>query len=185
MIKYDLIENTDSFSIRAKRYLYESYLFSKKLITEDNDKTLISKEEKEFYDIVKEKWNYGKNPKDTMDMESAYNKEGKYIGDLKTAKKLAEKYGIKQFELADPKDNVVSIGFNPDKKLWYGWSHRAIYGFGVGDIVKEGDCCAMSGFTEDYLKKHPEDNKSLPIGFEAKTLDDAKKMAIAFAESVS
>jgi hypothetical protein len=49
------------------------------------------------------------------------------------------------------------------------WSHRAIYGFAIGDTVKEGDCVA------DYL----------PIGFTAKTKADCKKMAIAFARSVS
>jgi len=48
-------------------------------------------------------------------------------------------------------------------------TYRAIYGFGIGDKVKEGDCCASE----------------LPIGFEAKTMKDAKKMAEAFSESVS
>ena len=39
----------------------------------------------------------------------------------------------------------------------------------IGDVVKKGDCIA--GY--------------LPIGFKAKTMADAKEMAIAFAESVS
>lgn len=42
----------------------------------------------------------------------------------------------------------------------------------------------MSGWTEDYLIAHPEDDISLPVGFTAKTIDDAKQMAMAFAESV-
>jgi len=86
---------------------------------------------------------------------------------------------------AKTNNKVCSIGFKPREQKWYGWSHRATYGFGIGDIVSEGDCCASSGWTEEYLEKHPEERLYLDVGFEAKTLDDAKKMAIAFAESVS
>jgi len=32
---------------------------------------------------------------------------------------------------------------------------------------------------------HPEADESVPVGFEAKTLDDAKRIAQAFAASVS
>ena len=64
------------------------------------------------------------------------------------------------------------------------WSHRAIFGFGIGDVVKMGDCCASPGFDEEYIAKHPEADQSLPVGFEAVTLEDAKRMAIAFADSV-
>jgi len=30
-------------------------------------------------------------------------------------------------------------GFNISEQKWYGWSHRAKYGFGVGSTVKKGD----------------------------------------------
>lgn len=112
-------------------------------------------------------------------------KDCSYIGAPKIAERLWKKYGIETFELADPSHKVCSIGFSPRDQRWYGWSHRAIYGFGIGAVVKEGDCAATSGFTDGYLKDHPEENKALPVGFEAKTLEDAKRMAIAFAESVS
>lgn len=86
-----------------------------------------------------------------------------------------------------PFDNckVASIGFSEKEQKWYGWSHRAIYGFGIGYIAKDGDSCTTSGWTDDYLKEHPERDLSVPVGFEVKTLEDAKKVAIAFAESVS
>jgi hypothetical protein len=30
-------------------------------------------------------------------------------------------------------DQVISgLGFNPTEQKWYGWSHRAIYGYGIG-----------------------------------------------------
>jgi hypothetical protein len=108
-----------------------------------------------------------------------------YIGTPREARKLWKKFGIEKFELADPTHKVVSIGFSPSQQKWYGWSHRAICCFGIGDTVKEGDCTNSSGFIESYLKEHPEEDKRLPIGFTAKTLEDAKRMAIAFAESVS
>jgi len=31
------------------------------------------------------------------------------------------------------------VGFSPKDKKWYGWSHRAIYGFKVGSKCKKGD----------------------------------------------
>ncbi len=110
---------------------------------------------------------------------------GDYVGsfDIMTMRLLVDR-GILP-EKSDSSHNVCSIGKSFKDGKWYGWSHRAIFGFQIGDIVKEGDCCATPGVTEEYLKEHPEENKSLPIGFEAKTEEDCKKMAIAFADSVS
>lgn len=98
----------------------------------------------------------------------------KYVILMKSKKesmhdRLKRKYGITEFYKTSPEHSVTSIGWSPKDQKWYGWSHRAIYGFGVGDIVKEGSVCA------EYL----------PVGFKAKNLKDAKKMATAFARSVS
>ena len=60
-----------------------------------------------------------------------------------------------------------SIGFSEKEQKWYGWSHRAIYGFGIGSKIKKGDC--------GYKGK----------AWTAKTLDDAKQMAKDFADAVS
>ncbi len=114
----------------------------------------------------------------------AYTPEGAYIGNLGRARSLCEKRGIAP-ELMSPGRKVCSIGFCADEQKWYGWSHRAIYGFGVGAVVAEGDCCASSGWTADYLAEHPDEDLSLPVGFKAENLDDAKRMAVAFSESVS
>lgn len=114
--------------------------------------------------------------------KAAYTPDGKYIGDPGTAYLLCKKKGIKPETL--PGHNVCSIGYNEAERKWYGWSHRAIFGFGVGAVAKEGDCVCSSGWTDEYIAEHPEDDLSLPVGFEAKTLADAKHMAIAFAESV-
>lgn len=137
------------------------------------------------YDIRKERISgdeAGGGP--SFEMSSAFTPSGDYIGNPKRAYRLCAKQGIKP-EKAQPDHNVCSIGFCEAEQKWYGWSHRAIYGFGIGDVVKEGDCCASSGWTEEYLAEHPEEDGSLPVGFQAKDLEGAKQMAIAFAESVS
>ena len=59
-----------------------------------------------------------------------------------------------------------SVGKSPNGK-WYGWSHRAMYGFGIGDKVKKGDCA--------YTNKE----------YTIKTDEQAKQTAINFADSVS
>lgn len=116
-------------------------------------------------------------------MKVALTPGGLYIGDTKTAYRLCNKLGI-QPELAKATDNVCSIGFSARSNRWFGWSHRAIFGFTIGDMVKEGDCCASSGSIPEYLVEHPEVDLSLPVGFVAKTMEDTKRMAIAFADSV-
>ena len=116
-------------------------------------------------------------------MKVALTPEGDYIGEPRFAYRLCKRRGIKP-EKADPTDNVCSIGFCEAEQKWYGWSHRALCGFGIGSIVKEGDCTASSGWTEEYLSLHPECDLSLPVGYTATTLAEAKRMAIAFADSV-
>ena len=120
----------------------------------------------------------------TVTMEVAYTPSGKYIGTPTIAALLCNKRGIAP-ETTTPEEKVCSIGFSARDQKWYGWSHRAIYGFIIGDVAAEGDCVCSSGWTDEYLAEHPEDDLSLPVGFEAKTLDDAKRIATAFAESVS
>jgi hypothetical protein len=76
-----------------------------------------------------------------------------------------DKHGIKKETI--PGNTVPSIGFSEKEQKWYGWSHRAIYGFGVGSKVKKGHA--------GYKGKE----------WTAKTLTDAKRMATDFAEAVS
>lgn len=60
----------------------------------------------------------------------------------------------------------TSWGWAPNGKC-YGWSHRAIHGFAIGDTVKPGDI-ASGGKT-----------------FVLKTKEDVEKQARAFADDVS
>ena len=101
-------------------------------------------------------------------MRAAFTPSGDYIGDPRDARYLVVKRGI-QPRKANPDHSVCSIGFCPLEQKWYGWSHRAIWGYGVGDVIEEGSCAS----------------EHLPVGFKAETLADAKKMAVAMAASVS
>ncbi len=107
-----------------------------------------------------------------------------YVGTPEDAYRFLQR-GITDIQKAHKSHKTCSIGYSPAETKWYGWSHRAMFGFTIGDVVKEGDCCASSGWTKEYLEEHPEEDRSLPVGFKAKSMVDAMKMAIAFAESVS
>ncbi len=77
-------------------------------------------------------------PRD-VETTAAYSSDGGYIGDEQTARRLIDEYGIAP-QRAKPSHSVCSIGFCEKDKKWYGWSHRAIYGFAPGSVVKRGDC---------------------------------------------
>lgn len=136
---------------------------------------ILSTEARNGMSYRREIWSMEGN--DAVEMDAVYNAAGVYVGDNETADFLAEK-GILP-EPKRPTSNVCSIGFSTKDQKWYGWSHRALYGFGIGDIAKEGDCVCETGSCD------PSADLSVPVGFGAKTLDDAKRMAIAFADSVS
>ena len=85
--------------------------------------------------------------------------------------KFFNKHGIVP-EKISPSSKVNQIGFSEKEQAWYGWSHRAIYGFKIG--TKSGP--GKVGY--ETLKK-----ENGPL--EAKTLDDCKKMAIAFAKEIA
>ena len=89
----------------------------------------------------------------SITMQPCMNEEGHYIGNIKTARFLCEKMGIRP-ELISPDHNVCSIGWCEAEQKWYGWSHRAIYGFGIGSWVKPGDCAYTSDTPEGLIDQH-------------------------------
>ena len=98
-----------------------------------------------------------------MEMQNAYNHNDEWIGDADQAKFLCDKGGIAP-EKADPKHCVCSIGFCEKDGKWYGWSHRAIFGFKKGDKSKKGEM--------------PHTDKEF-------TVTDPRQTAIEFAGEVS
>lgn len=77
---------------------------------------------------------------------------------------------VKKYSLTNVSN---SVGFSDENQKWYGWSHRAICAFGIGDKIFEED------FGDDktpFIKHGSKD---------CNTLEDAKKAAMAFSDYVS
>ena len=183
---FDLNENFSSNIIK----IY------KNLSTEKRDKNLICIYDTQKYKIVSESFDFNSNRK-TLNEQYAYLNEARVMAkkffednfDLKPAKGFSFKQYVDKstgaYVTTEPFDGKPtgtmkffakhgiskvyngSIGFSEKEQKWYGWSHRAIYGFGIGSKVKKGDC-GYKGKT-----------------WTAKTLDDAKQMAKDFADAVS
>lgn len=101
---------------------------------------------------------------------------------------LVKRFGIEHREHREPYNRLPaeqrklmpkSIGYSPRNAKWYGWSHRAVAGFGVGSKVKKGDVLCK-GVDEYGIKGGPYDE-----GYTARTLADARQMAAAFAAQVA
>jgi hypothetical protein len=140
--------------------------------------------EGELYDVFLV-WNSDMGPKPTLvqslinkftgrdnRMRSAFNKSGDYIGDPQTAERICDKMGIGP-ELAKQTNSVCTIGYCAREEKWYGWSHRAIAGFGVGDKIYDED------FADDSAK--PQDHGTV----EVKERGHARLAATRYAEDVS
>lgn len=121
----------------------------------------------EFFDMWRVTYdNIGDGNPFTMD--AAFSKEGIYIGEQSTAEFLVKK-GIEHFEKRKDDSTVCSIGYIPKEKAWFGWSHRALASFKIGDKCTKGDC----GYTREKGQ------------WTAKNMNDVKQMAWDFAEGVS
>lgn len=88
-------------------------------------------------------------------IEQAYSLNDEYIGDVVSAEMLCRKYKIKP-QLRDPNHYVCSIGFSDETQEWYGWSHRAIYSFGIGSTINESMCGYVPSTVDELYVKHCE-----------------------------
>lgn len=87
------------------------------------------------------------------EMETCYTTDGDWIGDPDTAKYLCEDRGIYPVHADEiPKGALIpcSVGFCEREQKWYGWSHRAIFGFGILSVVKRGDCAYQPVDRDDF-----------------------------------
>lgn len=203
-----------------------------------NSKTLKIRKYKAGYEI-REELHDGTTAYDGKNfvMKVAYTPAGDYIGNSRQAHRLVKLKGIKP-EIIDSSHTVCSIGFCEKEQKWYGWSHRAVYGFGIGSKVKKGDCAYVPSNPAEIIKNLIEDQnldatlittcnkgKSIKVAipmvrikpvnpkdpegsqivdedhsdcppdhyiidtgrgeWEAKTLTDARQMAVDFANNVS
>lgn len=161
-----------------------------------------------------------------FEMTYAFNPNGDSIGRPKTAHFLCSKLGIAPVK-AKESHCVCSIGYSKKSRKWYGWSHRAIFGFKPGSKTKLGSCgfnpknkteflaSLKSWYKDDmyrdvkfkkrangvkvsyhikqkgtgrvYPNNHLEEYPKVwgKGAWTAKNNDDAKRMAIDFADGVS
>lgn len=75
--------------------------------------------------------------------------DNSYIGLPDFAQQLEDR-GIAPQAL--PRNKVASIGFCEAENKWYGWSHRAMCGFGIGSKVSKGDCAYVPVDWDDFLE---------------------------------
>jgi hypothetical protein len=152
--------------VRSDLFEFRTYIFLEN--DSSNNKLQITEleiiKDTPLYVIKKVKMGY--NEKDEVVVNQTYTKSGDYIGDEKTAKILCDKYGISP-EKSSSDHCVCSIGYSEKNKKWYGWSHRAICGFGIGD---------------KFSKVEDDDNNKTKL---IKNMEEAKQSAINFADSVS
>jgi len=94
--------------------------------------TLATSQHQTGFELRQEQWTFEDGS--TQVMYIAYTLKGDFIGSPHDAYALMGKHGI-QPEKARPNDSICSIGFCKRQQRWYGWSHRAICGFGIGDKV--------------------------------------------------
>jgi hypothetical protein len=136
-------------------------------------KVLRRRKYKAGYEIRDEVWSTGiPGHSDKVMKRVAYNPHGSYIGDSSIAYYLVVKRGIAPIK-SQSKHCVCSIGFCEREQKWYGWSHRTICGFGIGDRIYE------EGYGNDDTPFIKRGRKKI------KTMRDAKLAAKRFARSVS
>jgi hypothetical protein len=100
-----------------------------------------------------------------------FNADGHYVGSERWAEMLTKR-GIVP-ELSSDDHKVCSVGFCDREQKWYGWSHRAMCGFGLGDRIFEQEYGNMDTlFTEHGA-------------VQIVNLDQARQAAVNFADYVS
>ncbi len=68
--------------------------------------------------------------------------------------KFLLKFGItEQVQDGYGEPKTACIGFNPIEQKWYGWSHRAIFGFGIGSECKKGNCGFIPSNKEEFINE--------------------------------
>ena len=142
---------------------------------------------KSGYEIRRELWKLDENDNGTQ-MRQAYTPSGDRIGDTKTAHLICTTKGIRP-EKANLDHCVCSIGFCEKEQKWYGWSHRAMLGFEIGDKLFDenwvGD--GMSDERDEFGFLISMDNVKFIErgGIVIQSLNQAKQAAINFSDYVS
>lgn len=86
---------------------------------------------------------------------------------------------VKKYNIT--KRGPSSTGLDEKKGIWYGWSHRALCGFKVGDKLFDPKY-VPAGKTEEDMDTVPFVERGKKT---CKTLDDAQQAAVNFSKYVS
>lgn len=115
-----------------------------------------------------------------MIMRVARTHSGAYIGNSRWAHRIFVNWGLIDVQPSEL-GQTCCVGFSPASKRWFGWSHRARCGFGVGDKLFDPDW-RPRGASEEEMDKMPFVRRG---GRTIRSLAEAKRAALAFAEYVS
>jgi hypothetical protein len=163
---------------------------------------------KKYFDIYIEFWRMELQEPPTP-MISIRTKDGHYIDTIIDFTRFFTEYEIDRYEIV-PDSQVCQIGLSTKRNKWYGWSHRAIFGFGIGHRVKKGDIAYYPDNFEEHQEeyctfKQIEDYTGGTVCYEtgrlcckyncpsytkgkgewvAETLDDCKLMAIHYSSGI-
>jgi len=114
-----------------------------------------------------------------MIMRSARTNQGNYyLGSSRDAYCLFVTLGLTEVQ-PGPDCNVCTIGFSKSEGLWYGWSHRAIVGFGRGHRLFDPEWKPIDGSDVEEIDYRQRGENVIT------SFTEAKQAAIAFAEYVS
>ena len=61
--------------------------------------------------------------------------------------------GLTELQSTSPGGNTAQIGYHAPSNKWYGWSHRAVYGFGIGHEVKKGHAGYQPSSIDDFIEQ--------------------------------
>jgi hypothetical protein len=129
----------------------------------------------ETFDLWLEEWDGGGGG--PINVEVYRNKRGAFVGARHRGRRCGIVRGIAKLEISPIKNksthSTCSIGKSAIDGKWYGWSHRAMVGFGLGDRIFE----ERYGNDQTLFAKHGRKK--------VRTDRDARMAASRFARSVS
>jgi len=116
-----------------------------------------------------------------MTLTIAYALDGGQIGELERAEYLITERGIlpERREREGPSE-TANVGFCEREQKWYGWSHRAICSFGIGDRLFDDDWVSPDLMRSTEAMPYTERGAKIIA-----TLDEARRAASNFAVPVS
>ena len=141
---------------------------------------------KEKFKKINPKTNRMKTSKKTKYLTTDIKPEDRTFKNLPKYSTGKSKVRFQDWLLIKPeKHKYASIGYSEADGKWYGWSHRAVYGFKAGDKV-EGDSL---GKKVEYPKlpsgELDFDNGKYEKDFTIKDMNHAREVAITFSNNVS